>query len=146
MSQAKQINYYEIESKSAGRVLDMCKEGDNRGKLIIYDSWNAPNQKFAIVHVTPLEVLLINRQTNLCLTVANNSDKNGAVIIEEPPTKKYSQLFRIQEISPKSGEFVIFTFSGKAFDICENSSKNNTRIIQWDFHGRDNQKWRLKKV
>lgn len=82
MNQPKQVAYFEIESKSAGRVLDMCKEGENKGKLIIFDSWKAPNQQFAIVHVTPLEVLLVNRQSNLCLTVANNSDKNGAIIVE----------------------------------------------------------------
>lgn len=84
--------------------------------------------------------------TGLCLTVANNSDKNGAVIVEEPNYNKASQRFRVQEISAGSGEYVIFTFSGKALDICENEWKNNTRIIQWDFHGRDNQKWLLKQV
>lgn len=32
----------------------MCKEGDNKGKLIIYDRWNAPQQQFGIVHIAPL--------------------------------------------------------------------------------------------
>jgi hypothetical protein len=81
-SNRQQLRFYEIESKSAGRVLDLCKEGDNKGKLIIYDSWNSPNQQFGIAHVSPLEVILINKQSGLCLTVANNSDKNGAVIVE----------------------------------------------------------------
>lgn len=116
----QQLRYFTIASKSSGRVLDLCQEGENKGKLIIYDSWGAQNQQFAIVHVSPLEVLLVNRQTGLCLTLANNSDKNGAVIVEEPPNNRNSQRFRVQEISAGSGEYVIFTFSGKALDCCEN--------------------------
>jgi hypothetical protein len=88
--------------------------------------------------------MLRNRQSGLFLTVANNSDKNGAVLIEEPATNQRNQKYRLQEINLNSGEYVIFTFCGKALDICENSWKNGTRIIQWDFHGKDNQKWILK--
>jgi hypothetical protein len=142
----QQLRYFTIASKSSGRVLDLCQDGDNKGKLIIYDSWGAQNQQFGIVHVSALEVLLVNRMTGLCLTVANNSDKNGAVIVEEPPNNRPSQRFRLQKISPSSGEYVVFTFSGKALDCCENETKNNTRIIQWDFHAKDNQKWLLTSL
>jgi hypothetical protein len=81
---------------SAGRVLDLCKDGANNGKLIIYDRWGGLNQQFGIVPVSPLEVMLLNKQTGRCLTVANDSDKNGAVIMEEPYAKKRNQRFRVQ--------------------------------------------------
>jgi hypothetical protein len=50
----EQLRYFTIESKSSGRVLDLCQDGDNKGRLIIYDRWGAPNQQFGIVHVSPL--------------------------------------------------------------------------------------------
>lgn len=89
-------------------------------------------------------MLIQNKKSGKYLAVANQSDKNGAIIHEEPLHHQRHQKFRLQEASPGSGEFIIFTFCGKALDICENSHKNNTRIIQWDFHSADNQKWLLK--
>ena len=59
----------------------MCKDGENKGKLIIYDKWKGLNQQFAIVAASPLEVMLLNKETGRSLTVANDSDKNGAVIL-----------------------------------------------------------------
>jgi len=141
----QQQRYYEIISKSAGRVLDISQDATNKGQLIIYDSWGGPNQQFSILHKN-LYVCFVNKGSGLYLTVANDSDKNGAVLVEQPFANKKSQLFRLQEIYPSLGEFVVFTFCGKALDICEDSWKNGTRIIQWDFHGKDNQKWKLRAL
>jgi hypothetical protein len=112
-----QHRFYEIISKSAGKVLDCSQDQENKGQLIIYESWGGYNQHFAIIHKN-LYVSFLNRATGLYLTVANDSDKNGAVIVEQPFSNKKSQLFRMQEIYPSLGEFVIFTFCGKALDIC----------------------------
>ena len=90
--------------------------------------------------------MFMNRKSGDYLTVANNSDQNGATVVEYPLSHRRNQRFRLQEVTPGGGEFVIFTFCGKALDICENSHKNGTRIIQWDFHSEDNQKWLLKQA
>jgi hypothetical protein len=50
----QQPRYFKICSKSSGRVLDLCQDGDNKGKLIIYDDWDGQHQQFGIVHVSPL--------------------------------------------------------------------------------------------
>lgn len=126
-------------------MLDICQDQANKGQLIIYDSWGGQNQHFAIQHKN-LYVCFVNKASGMHLTVANDSDKNGAILVEQPFANKKSQLFRMQEIYPSLGEFVIFTFCGKALDICEDSWKNGTRIIQWDFHGKDNQKWKIKAL
>ena len=86
----------------------------------------------------------MNKKSGDYLTVANNSDNNGATLMEFPLSHRRNQRFRLQQVKPGSGQFVIFTFCGKALDICENSRKDGTKIIQWDFHSEDNQKWRLK--
>jgi hypothetical protein len=39
-----------------------------------------------------------SRQTNLYLTVTYNSDKNGAVIREEPYNHQPNQRFRLQSV------------------------------------------------
>lgn len=145
MQLGNQPNYYEIASKSAGRVLDICQDAGSKGKLILYDSWGGPNQQFALI-ASDLDVLIRSKASGLYLTVANYSDKNGAPLQEEALNNLPSQKFRLQEIFPGSEEYVIFTFCGKSLDCCENETKNNTRIIQWDFHAKDNQKWKLKRM
>lgn len=140
--QQQRENFVYIESLAAGRVLDVSQEGDSKDQLMIYDKHRGSTQQFALL-TNHLEVTFLNRHSGLYLTVANNSDKNGAVVREEPQSHQRSQRFRLQESSSGSGEFVIFTFCGKALDICENSRSNGTRIIQWDFHSQNNQKWIL---
>lgn len=75
-----QQRYYEITSKSAGKVLDCSQDQANKGQLIIYDSWGGHNQHFSIVNKN-LYVSFVNRASGMYLTVANDSDKNGAVIV-----------------------------------------------------------------
>jgi hypothetical protein len=41
---------------------------------------------------------------------------------------------------------VIYTFCGKVLDCCEAAKSNNTKVIQWEFNGGDNQKWIIKKI
>lgn len=52
----------------------------------------------------------------------------------------------MQEISPQTNEYLIYTFCGKVLDLNESSKKNNTAIHQWSFHGEENQIWTLHKA
>ena len=40
--------YFQIESKHSGRVLDVCQDTEEKGLLIIYDSYGSPNQTFML--------------------------------------------------------------------------------------------------
>jgi hypothetical protein len=72
---------YSIKSKHAGRVLDVCQDVDKRGMLIIYDDCNVPNQLF-FIKPNGNEVELVSKQSGKSLTIAANSNKNGAPVFE----------------------------------------------------------------
>ena len=138
-------SYYTIKSKHSGRVLDICQDTDKKGQLIIYDGCGTDNQIFSL-RQQGLEVEIVSKKSNKILTIATNSPKNGAPIVEDSAQGLPGQRFRIQESSPGSNEYIIFTFCGKVLDCCQASKDNGTKIIQWEFNGGSNQKWELKKI
>ncbi len=36
---------------------------------------------------------------------------------------------------------MIYTYCGKALDVAEEGSENGAQVIQWDYHGGENQLW-----
>jgi hypothetical protein len=66
-------------------------------------------------------------------------------MFEEPAKDLEGQRFRLQEVSPGTEEYIIYTFCGKVLDCFEAGKANCTKIIQWEFNGGDNQKWIVKK-
>ena len=140
-----QDGLYSIKSKHAGRVLDMCQDVDRRGMAILYDDYKQPNQQF-FLKPSGVEVQIVSKQTGKTLTVAANSPNNGAPVFEEPAQGMEGQRFRLQEVSPGSNEYIIYTFCGKVLDCCEGKKSNGTKVIQWEFNGGENQKWLLKRL
>ena len=69
--------------------------------------------------------------------------QNGAKIYSAPKTKQANQQFRLDESSPGSKEYVIYTYCGKVLDVAEEGKKNGTQVIQWDYHGGENQLFNL---
>jgi hypothetical protein len=72
---------YSIKSKHSGRTLDVCQDADQRGMLIIYDYHGGQNQQF-FLKPNGVEIELVSKQSGKSLTVAANSNKNGAPIFE----------------------------------------------------------------
>jgi hypothetical protein len=68
-----------IKSKSANKVLDVCQDNDAKGMLIIYNDYKQDNQRFDI-YMSNTTIYIVSKKTNKFLTVASNSDKNGAPI------------------------------------------------------------------
>ena len=56
-----------------------------------------------------------------------------------------AQKWRIQELAPGSGQFVIYcSGTGKVLDVQNESATNNAPVIPYDFHGKDNQVWTIQ--
>ena len=93
---------YTITSKPAKKVLDVCQDADKKGMLIIYDAYGGPNQQF-IIRPKGVDVQIVCKKSGKALTVADNSNKNGAPVFQDPSQGLEGQHFRIQEVIPGSG-------------------------------------------
>lgn len=72
---------YSIKSKHSGRTLDVCQDAATKGMLIIYDYYGGQNQQF-LLKPNGVEIELVSKQSGKSLTIAANSNKNGAPIFE----------------------------------------------------------------
>jgi hypothetical protein len=72
-----------------------------------------------------------------------DSEEDGGRLVEEEYTGKRSQKFRVVEMSPHSGDHIIYTFCGKVLDVCECKIKKESLVFQYTFNGGDNQLWRI---
>jgi hypothetical protein len=116
--------------------------GKHYGNLILCDYHSGHNQQFKIVK-SDFGQVIFKLRTGKVLTVSEGSEENGARIVEEELTGKANQRFRMQEISPNTGEYIIYTFCGKAVDICEGSIRNEAIVFQYTFSGENNQLWKV---
>jgi hypothetical protein len=49
------------------------------------------------------------------------------------------------EMSPHSGEYIIYTFCGKVFDVCGGVIKKGSIVFQYSFNGGNNQLWKVRQ-
>ena len=132
--------YYTILSCHTDKVLDLSGGGEHQGSLIIWDSNKGDNQSFTLSPAVNGQYRIKCKANGQFLTVENGS--NGAKIMTAPKSKtNHNQLFRLDQPNPDKKEYVIYTYCGKALDICEASKKKGTQIIQWDLNGNSNQLW-----
>lgn len=75
--------------------------------------------------------------------VADGNDKNGGhlKVGQQNYPFYYFQLVPVEQGEFKGKGFYIRTFAGKALDVSGGKPENNTPIIQWDYHGGNNQIW-----
>ena len=77
------------------------------------------------------------------LEVENETHKDGGKIVASAlrsGEKQQRWMFQ-QKDNEKDEYFVYCCHSGKVMDVFEENGGNNTKVIQWEFHGRDNQVW-----
>ena len=75
------------------------------------------------------------------MEVPQESTENGAQIFVHYPNNTPNEHWDIQPAPERENAYYIRSFCGKSLDVFEGSTENNTPIIQWDFHGNDNQIW-----
>lgn len=87
----------------------------------------------------------ISGATNKCLDVEKVSQTPSAPVILCSDNRQDNQAFHICHI--KDGYFaIIASHSLMALDVKNYSACNCTPVIQYPYHGGDNQLWKLKQV
>lgn len=88
---------------------------------------------------------LISLNSALAIEVQGGSTDNGAGIWQWPANEYWNQEFSLVPFpGGEPNEVVIVCgHSGKVLDVAEWSLENGARVIQWDYHGGFNQRWRV---
>lgn len=124
-------------------ALDQTKCFTVSGKAVVLDNYKAaPNQQFNIYDNNG-KFALVNSAANLGLWIAEEGSQDGAALTADGAQHK-STYFEIAPV--KNGQFVglgfyIKSFCSKVLDVFEGRTTPGTQIIQWSFHGNDNQIW-----
>jgi len=85
---------------------------------------------------------LINRHSNLCLSVDGAAFGNGARMLQWDCGPRDNQQWNL---APTTGGYyqVRSDESGKCLSVSNASTHNGAQILQWDCGTRDNQQWKL---
>jgi hypothetical protein len=157
---------YIIRSKINGRVLDVSQTndwGNQQGDLIIYDYVGGLNQQWHLIREGP-DFVIRSAQTGKVLDSTFSGEKhlnlnptslgsNVTQFFNQPRVREneyngsYAQKWRIHEVTPGAGEFFIYcSGTGKVLDVKGESGYNNTPVIPYDFHGKNNQIWQIAPI
>ncbi|MFL6055484.1 MAG: RICIN domain-containing protein [Actinoallomurus sp.] len=85
---------------------------------------------------------LINRHSDLCLSVDGASTGNGARVLQWTCGTQANQQWNLA--ATDGGYYrVLAVNSGKCMSVSDGSTGNGSAVIQWDCGSRDNQQWKL---
>lgn len=91
-------------------------------------------------------IVLVNKESNLCMTIENNSNEEGAKIIVAPKDGTSAQSFiLIKKDLLKDGVYEIQNALGKYVDLDNSSADLGTNIHTWERTNQNGQKFRIVK-
>ena len=142
-------NYY-IKNAASGFVMDVLYGNMNNGRHIVSYAYNGGvNQQWQFIKTdandTPVitdgyyEIQSVVSGKNLA--VDNSSHAGGAKILQWSKTDSNSQKWKLEVQSDKTVK-IVNAESGLALDY----NQSNGQYEQWDWHGRDNQRWQVIKA
>ena len=116
------------------------------GPIIQWDLLGVRNQQFRIEPLGGNEFALRAVSSSRVLDVAGWSTKNRGEIIQWEWHGGNNQRWAIDDAGlPEDADLFALRsiHSGKVLDVYEGSDDNGARIVQWDWVGGNNQRWRI---
>lgn len=124
-------------------VLDISQGWIDRGQLIIWKKNGQKNQKFRIVHQNKGKYQIVSCFDMRCLSVERYASNAGASVYPGKNIGCQSQFWEFEAVKNQANTFYIKSMHGKYMDVEKEKKSGGTPIIQWDFHGKFNQKWKI---
>lgn len=128
--------YFVITSKQTGYALDIKGGSHNPGTpVILWAKHGQENQQWFIEPVTG--TIRSRANPNLCLTI-NGSNR---LVVDHFRPGDVNQTW----LSNKSRDSIeCRANTNRVFDVVGASTAQGAEVCAWDFHGRDNQRWKLE--
>jgi hypothetical protein len=146
---------YTLAALHSGRCLDVAgARNDNGADVLQWDCHGKDNQAWRITKEGDGSYRLTARHSGKCLDVAGAELKKGANVFQWDCHSGNNQKWKISATSSAApppatpplaeGLYTLTArHSGKCLDVAGASGKSGANVLQWDCHGKDNQKWRL---
>lgn len=142
---------YAIQSKLSGKFLDIDNSisggsGLNNGAVLQQWEWTGgDNQKFQIESIGKLTWKITSRFSNKSLDVAYASLDDLGPLQQWDFLNQGNQEFHIIHVNNNYFK-IVASHSGKVLDVYNAGLNNGDKIIQFGFHGGDNQLWIFHKL
>jgi uncharacterized protein YvpB len=139
--------YYELVSRSSGKVIDVAQSTTTSGAPIIQDTDQlASSQQWQILSTNNGYAKLVNRNSGLVLGVTNGSTANGAPLSQaNNDTGRDSQQWQLMDTG--NGYYTLTNRnSGLLADVDGASTQDGTPIVQRPASNEAHQQWELVPV
>jgi hypothetical protein len=119
-------------------------QGKDKGEMLLWKKHGKQNQKWRIREFAGRFEII--SQVGGVLEVPNASTNNGTRMKVGKGQQTQNQHWMIRPVHGQNDMYFIQTFNGKGLDVSEGKTESGTHILQWDFHGGENQMWRIEKA
>ena len=126
-----------LKEESSREGANVIQSGNSKTEPTDADTWKVEWNE---------GIVLVNKESGLCLTVKDNSSENNAEVIVMPKDGSDSQSFLVtEEDLIKEGWYEIESKLGKMMDLDGSGSEWGTNIAIWDKNDQNNQKFKIVK-
>lgn len=137
---------YILINKNSGKVLDLFDwQTEDDAKLVQWDRNELAVQQWKIIDAGSGFSQIKSNHSDKLVYVKDKSKQNGAEIVQMRERKSQAHDWKIEAVSDDYYK-IINKNSSKALEVYEHSQENGASITQWDFHGGDNQLWKIVEV
>lgn len=137
---------YKIISKNTGFVLDSNGVSKDLGRNVIQLAYNSTlNQIWKLTESNDGYYKINVMQTGLSLDVDGGQLNDGVNINTWGSNSSAAQLWYFEDVGDGYVK-IVSKISKKVLDVSAASKLPTTKVIQWNYVGTDNQKWKLEKV
>lgn len=136
--EASEDGFYKIVS-----ALDQSKCFTLRQSRLTIDNYSASSAQKFNIYSNNGKFAFVCGEGGLGLMVSQDSAQDGAAIVADASQHK-SSFFELLTVTsgPFAGKgFYLKTFCGKSLDVNEGRTSPGTAVIQWSYHGNNNQIW-----
>lgn len=136
---------YRLIVKHSNKYMTVAGWSSTDGAVIEqWDSVNQSNQVFNI-QATPSGYKLLPSYNAKVVTVDGYSNSNGGVINQWVDYEQTNQRFSLVDVG--GGYYkIVSRSSGKCLAVTGSGTTNGDDVVQWDWLGNDNFKWKLNPV
>ena len=126
--------------KMALDVTTIDSDDQEKGAMILWDYHGGPNQQFFLKRVCDNKFYIINIGTGFVLDVPENTTRDVQLCMN-PLTESKSQVWEFVECGRNL--YKIQSFCGKVLDVSGYFLWNGGKVLQFEDHNGQNQKWKI---
>ncbi len=133
--------YYRLINANSGKAMRVAGGSASAGASIVQYTWYDWDSQHFKPQANGDGYILRNRYSNQCVELQNDSQNDGAQLVQQPCDGSVNQTFNILpteegERNVADGRYTVkAVHSGKCLDVPNSSTSNGTQLQQWSCNG-----------